>query len=1623
MAHRPVTDMSAWPSLTLEGNLIAPAMVASIDRRQASEQTEEDYRIRKGLTIREEISTAFRVGQSHFDEFAKLQNPSVEATRRFARAFLAETFGFDDLAPADGVISFLAGGRVPIVVVPPSEEKLDRRSPTLSTDRSRSPAFALQDYLNDSDDVLWGLVTNGVVIRLMRDNASLTRPAYIEADLAQIFTNEDAASFAVLWSLIHRTRFGVAGTSVTDCALERWREAGSREGEAARDRLAAQVETALKVLGSGFLEANPDLAARLKSGEVNLTEWFNELLRLVYRLIFLMVAEDRDLLHPPIMEDGPHRAKKLAARTLYTEGYSLAALRAQAARAAAWDKHHDRYEGIKVVFRGLARGQEELGLPALGGLFNADQLPHLETARLRNRAFMQALYRLAWLSDRTSMVPVNWRAMETEELGSVYESLLELQPQLGDDGRTLTFASEAAEQKGNQRKTTGSYYTPDSLVQLLLDTTLDPVLEEREAQAADPAEALLKLTVIDPACGSGHFLLAAARRIATRVARYRAGGIPSAADFRHALREVACRCLYGVDRNPMAVELTKVALWIEALEPGRPLAFFDAQIRCGDSLIGVFDRAMLRKGLPDEAYKPLMGDDKELSRRYARLNKEQRERAKGHPQLFKDWSPPEILAERDHKLKEMVQDDLASVEAKARDFESIRASDDWQRLKTASDLYISANFYMAAFFTPKAAGAAGTDAMPLTEHVWRAAGGQAPAEHLRQGASLTSEKVGAFHWFIEFPEIMERDGGFDVVIGNPPWERFKLQEQEFFAARSPAIAAAPNKAERQKLIDALETADPDSADGRLWRDFVFAKRTAEAASEFARSSGRYPFTGRGDVNTYALFAELFARLAGARGRAGIIVPSGIATDVTTAPFFSSLVDQRRLVSLHDFQTGLGFFDRIGHARFKFALVTLAAPGTGPSKAAFSFFSRTIEEFADARRHFDLSPSEIATINPNTRTAPVFRTRADAELTAKLYASAPVLVRERPQAEGGDINPWGITFQAMFHMSGDSGFFRTPAQMEADDWQRDGADWMRETPASVERRVPLYEAKMIHQFDHRWATYGAGASDDEDGARDCALAEKQNPDFEPSPRYWVPEDEVILRAARVPSALKGAVRLARGEGGKGRRKADVDMQESARAAALKVFVTWLAGAIPALEGRPAREADIFRLLGRAQDWRGALKVSPERFLLDPKTLTAGSEMQRETPLTESDLIFIIEGPKDALALAELLIAAKQPRWLMGWRDICRSTDERTVIASVFPKVGVGHTMPIFFLNGKTELAATHLAMWLSLTFDFIARLSVGGTHLTYSYLKQFAALPPSAFSKNDLDFIRPRVLELTYTSHAMKAWAADLGYCGPPFTWNENRRAQLRAELDVFFARKYGLTEEEQRYVLDPAKVKGADYPSETFRVLKEKEVRLYGEYRTERLVLEAWKRMEAERPREALPVLVELLPPEDVPDGAWAWPANIQPRDRLRYAAQYALWQMDPAIDGSRMRFVIAGLAEPALLTPLLQASDRDQWIRLIGPEAQPAQGAVRLSPAINAAWRSMFETLLTSGQMEERADGTWTRGQHFSSAGLHAASADAQRAAFAIRAVRGLDVGSITAAAAPEDNVIWARFGSGRSG
>jgi hypothetical protein len=1303
---------TGFAALTIEGGLIAPDQVQAIASAAPDQKTAADYGCPKGTGLRDEITRYFRIAQAQWQAYSRLEQPTMQQTAEFARNLLEQAFGFELTGPHRHTredrrftIAWEAkGGRVPVVIAPPAPAEkgkagdgFARALPEFGDGADgriarRSPTVLLQDWLNANPDFYWGLVFAGDRVRLMRDNASLTRPAWIEADLGAIFRDEMFADFAALWLLIHASRFGAEGAAASDCALERWREAGMRAGTSARERLRVNVEEALMALGQGILDANPAMRERLDTNQLTMPHLFEQMLRVVYRLIFLGVAEDRDLLHPP--------ATPKAVRDLYSNNYGFAWARDRSTRRNAHDHHHDAWEGVKVTFRALERGEKLLGLPALGGLFDRALTPDLDAAQIPNRAILAAAFKLGWLIEDGRRVRINWRDMATEELGSVYEGLLELVPVRENEGRTFTFAG-GAEARGNARKVSGSYYTPDSLVQCLLDSALDPVLERAEAEGG--AEAILELNVIDPACGSGHFLLGAARRMATRVAQLRN---PDAPDYNAAMRDVVRNCVHGVDRNPMAIELAKVALWIESVEPGKPLGFLDANIQCGDSLLGIFDLKALEEGIPDDAYKPLTGDDKDTANGLKRLNRSERDAG-----LLRRAIAPEKLVERFDRFHAMPESSLTEIAAKAKAFAAIKGDPDWWPLRVACDAYI------AAFLLPKPKTASSVDKVmvPTTRQVREALDQRPPQGPLAVAIDSAASAARVFHWPLAFPEVMIGNGGFDVVLGNPPWERIKLQEQEFFASRDADIANAPNAAARTKMIKALPNAvladgSPDFPRRQLHAAFEAAKRTAEASSVFFSSpkdedptkialskvskARRYPWTGRGDVNTYALFAEHFLNLANSKGGAGVIVPTGIATDATTAPFFGYLVSSQRLAGLVDLENREKLFPAVD-SRMKFALLTL---GSGVAEAEFAFFLTDPVQLEDSRRRFTLSPDQIAAINPNTKTAPIFRARCDAELTTAIYNRVPVLIEE---AQGDAGNPWGLSFMAMFHMSNDSGLFRTAEQLGSDGWERDGIDWLNDT----KRMAPLYEAKMIHQFDHRWATY------DGTDSRDMTLAEKESRDVEPTPRYWVADVEVTQRL-------------------------------------------------------------------QAKGW-----------------------------------------DRD---------------WLISWRDITNATNERTVISSAYPRAAVSNKLPIMFPKSSYEQMAALVANLASLVFDFTARQKIGGTTLNFFLLFQLPILPPGAYSGADLAFIVPRVLELTYTSHAMAPFAQDLGYRGQPFAWDENRRAHLRAELDAWYALAYGLTRDELRYVLDPKDVMGADYPSETFRGLQKNEIAIYGEYRTQRLVLAAY---------------------------------------------------------------------------------------------------------------------------------------------------------------------------------------------
>lgn len=368
------------------------------------------------------------------------------------------------------------------------------------------------------------------------------------------------------------------------------------------------------------------------------------------------------------------------------------------------------------------------------------------------------------------------------------------------------------------------------------------------------------------------------------------------------------------------------------------------------------------------------------------------------------------------------------------------------------------------------------------------------------GNSLISNKQTdplALDWKETFKDVFSRPNpGFDCVIGNPPWERMKLQEREFFDTSAPDIASADNAAKRRKLIDKLKTKNPD-----LYQKYLDAQSKADNSLAYIRNCDRYPLTGKGDINTYAVFAELAHSIVSPIGRVGLLVPTGIATDKTNEDFFAKLVNSQTLSGLYDFENKAPIFPDV-HRSYKFSVLLFGGSKNKSKSADFVFFAREMNDIKDDSRHIDLSARDFKLLNPNTQTCPIFRTRRDANLTKYIYKRVPVLWN-RTRKKGG--NPWGIKFFTMFHQTNDAELFHTAEQLKADGFKREGPNWKKRKQVFL----PLYEAKMIQMFDHRAASI---IMDEENWVRQgqpdaTSLVQHQNPEFSSEPRWWVDKSEV------------------------------------------------------------------------------------------------------------------------------------------------------------------------------------------------------------------------------------------------------------------------------------------------------------------------------------------------------------------------------------------------------------------------------------------------------------------------------------------------------------------------------------
>ena len=1003
---------------------------------------------------------------------------------------------------------------------------LDRGS-----DQAIAPSTQMLRYLRRADDLTegrmrWGILTNGARWRLYYQGARSVSEGFFEVDVAPVLdlpghneglfalSAEERRHCLKLFVLL----FGRKAFLAEDSDRRTLHQRALAESRLHEERVAANIsalvfEEVFPGLVRALAEAAPDAA---------LSEVRDAALVLLYRLLFLLYAEDRALL--PV-GDPLYRNIGLRDRVRLEVGRRKDAGQTFSSIATSY------YIALEDLSKTIDRGDPAFGLPPYnGGLFDESRTPLLGRVRLSNHVMANVIDALSFERPEGRQGRyINYRSLSVQQLGSIYERLLEFEPVR--DGGAITVRPNLFARRGS-----GSYYTPEPLVALILNETVDPLAdrklqvfhtaveefrgdskttrtptpEELEALSrVDPAEALLSLKVCDPAMGSGHFLVSLVDLLSDRVIAALAeaeGAVPGYVsplvqkidsirntilgnarqsrwtvdpahlDDRQIVRRMVLkRCVYGVDKNPMAVELAKVSLWLHTFTAGAPLSFLDHHLHCGDSLFGSWVREGLERARSQ-------GGELFLAGPLARA------RAAADPmQTIEALSDAEVA---ETARSSSLFGDIAAGTQPLNAFLSLLHAFDWlspdEQGKTAIATWLLGNLGDPVGI------AAGEEKVAGTRDEARTF-----AALLSDARQLIAEER-FLNWQVAFPGVWtnwegeERQGGFDAVIGNPPWDRIKLQQVEWFGARRREIALAQKASDRKRMIQALEAAsDPLSA------DFRHASDRAANAAKVARQGGDYPLLARGDINLYSLFVERALALVHRDGLVGLLTPSGIASDKTAAPFFRSVATEGRLRALYDFENKKTFFPDV-HASFKFC-VFVAARRSEVQRARCAFYLHSVDELNDEDRRFPLAGKDFARVNPNTGTAPIFRSKRDAELTTAIYERLPVLV-DRSSAE--PRKAWPVTYTTMFHMTNASHLFRTREELEELEGAWPVGDNRFESPTG--RWLPLYEGKMVQAFDHRAASVTVNPDNPHRPAQAAPANEQQraDPSWLPTPQFWV-----------------------------------------------------------------------------------------------------------------------------------------------------------------------------------------------------------------------------------------------------------------------------------------------------------------------------------------------------------------------------------------------------------------------------------------------------------------------------------------------------------------------------------------
>ncbi len=771
-----------YAGISWEGGLIGPQTIDKLsDDNTLKGQKPGDFCLQG--KVKDEIAIAWADAKAQWGMFrARREREDIKdkygtsRTRQFwLQPFLA-LLGFDlqaaqaeEVAGKSFAISYKAGGRICPVHIVGWMESLDKKR----EGARYSPHSLVQEYLNLNEETLFAIVSNGLVLRILRDSSRLVKLSYLEFNLEQIFEEELYADFAVLFRLLHVSRWPEQGQDAATCLLEQYHQDSLENGERIRNKLSVAVEQSMVLWADGFLAhaENTRFRETFKAGAWQASNLYEDLLTLVYRILFLLVIEERDLVHPSECSQD--------LKEIYFTYYSLQSLRTRCRLVRREESRHvDLWQTLCSCFdlHEDAAQAEKLGLkPLAGDLFAMDAMPLLKELTIDNYAFARGLNLLdSYLDDKRGVeVRVNYAALNVEEFGSVYEGLLDLDACVADHGSIWRFCFT----KGNDRGRSGSHYTPEELVQPLIEHALEPLITEALTHT-DAQERLLKLKVCDDACGSGHILLNAARRIALELARVRTGtDNPDPGSYRKALREVIEHCIYGVDSNPQAVRLCKVALWLESHNPGTSLGFLDNHIKCGDSLVGLTRAEELLDGISEAAFASRDGDDKDYGALLRKRHKKEYEDAAIKQAMF-NWRSPlgDSLNTVIETLKAIGAMDDSTPEAaahKKETYQHVTSGSAWLKLKALADIKV------APFFINKQPHEAIATESQYREFL------NGTTDLQDHPISLRAEKAASerrfFHWFLEFAEVMQ-DGGFDCFLGNPPFLGNRKLKSTFGAA-------------------------------------------------------------------------------------------------------------------------------------------------------------------------------------------------------------------------------------------------------------------------------------------------------------------------------------------------------------------------------------------------------------------------------------------------------------------------------------------------------------------------------------------------------------------------------------------------------------------------------------------------------------------------------------------------------------------------------------------------------------------------------------------------------------------------------------------------------------------------